>query len=100
MSTGKRFMSYVFVAIVFLFLGNFWRIAQESNIKARAYQAGKLAMIEGIRHEIPKGYVFYIGDLKFVPRRDGAVNVSFPPIAMKIAGAGDQHRETLGDNGD
>jgi hypothetical protein len=93
MSKAERFISYVIVAIIFLFLGTFWRMSQETEIKLESYHAGKVAMIEAIRNEIPKGYVFYIEGIKFIPRKDGAVNAPYRVRSFQIAGAGDQHEE-------
>jgi hypothetical protein len=93
MSKGERFISYVIVAIIFLFLGTFWRMSQETEIKLESYHAGKVAMIEAIRNKIPKGYVFYIEGIKFIPRKDGAVNVPYRVRSFQVAGACDQHIE-------
>jgi hypothetical protein len=95
MKKRERAISFFLVMIFCLFAGYFWRMSQESRMKLEAYYAGKVAMIDAIRHEIPKGYIFYIDGIKFIPRKDRAVNITFPTVPMQVAGAGDQHRERL-----
>jgi hypothetical protein len=58
------------VAVIFLFAGYFWRMAVESDIKIRAYEHGKHAMVAAIQHEVNKGYDFWIDGLHFIPWAD------------------------------
>jgi len=63
-------MSYFLVAVVFLFAGYIWRMGVESDIKVRAHEQGKHAMVAAIQHEVDKGYDFWIDGLHFIPWAD------------------------------
>lgn len=60
MTKTERFISYFVVAVIFLFAGNFWRMAQESNYKNYAYSAGQSALLADIEREAIKGWDFFI----------------------------------------
>ena len=72
----EKFIYIFLIAIFFTGMGYLWRIHHENNLKYELFEAGKRAMIKEISHEIKKGYVFHIEDVRFIPRKDKAVNIS------------------------
>jgi len=59
-----------------LFAGYLWRMSHEVESKTEVFDAGRQTVIQEIKREVKPGNVFWIGELKFVPRRDSAVNIT------------------------
>ena len=75
MTKLNRVMSYFLLAVVMLFAGYLWRMSHEIESKNLIFDAGRQAVVQEIEREVEEGNVFWIGELKFVPRRDKAINV-------------------------
>jgi len=71
-----RIISYFLLAVVMLFTGYLWRMSYEVESKTEVFDAGRQTVIQEIKGEVREGNVFWIGELKFVPRRDRAVNIT------------------------
>ena len=76
MTKLDRIISYFILAVVMLFAGYLWRISHEVEPKTLIFDAGRQTVIQEIKKEVKEGNVFWIEELKFVPRRDKAVNVT------------------------
>jgi len=76
MTKLNRVISYFLLAVVMLFAGYLWRMSHEIESKNLIFDAGRQAVVQEIEREVEEGNVFWIGELKFVPRRDKAVNVT------------------------
>ena len=76
MTKLNRVMSYFLLAVVMLFAGYLWRISHEIESKNLIFDAGRQAVIQEIEREVKEGNVFWIGELRFVPRMDKTVNVT------------------------
>ena len=76
MAKLDRAISYFLLAVVMLFAGYLWRISHEVESKTLIFDAGRQTVIQEIKREVKEGNVFWIGELKFVPRRDRAVNIT------------------------
>ena len=75
LSRGIRVIGYFLLAIVMLFAGYLWKMRYEVESKTSVFDAGRQTVIQEIKREVKEGNVFWIGELKFVPRRDRAVNI-------------------------
>jgi|GEM_PF-6589798 len=71
----NKLITYLLTATIFFFTGYFSRLYQESEHRDKAFENGKKFVIGSIRSGIEEGYIFFIEDLKFIPRKDRAVNV-------------------------
>ncbi len=71
----NRFLSYFMVGVMCLFGGYFWRLYQETEHRSIAFDSGKKYVIKVIRKEAKLRKTFFIEDLKFISRKDGAINV-------------------------
>ena len=71
-----RVISYFLLAAVVLFAGYLWKMSCEVESKTSVFDAGRQTVIQEIKREVKEGNVFWIGELKFVPRRDRAVNIT------------------------
>ena len=76
MTKLNRVMSYFLLAVVMLFAGYLWRMSHEVESKTEVFDAGRQTVIQEIKREVKEGNVFWIEGLKFVPRRDRAVNIT------------------------
>ena len=76
MTKLNRVISYFLLAVVMLFAGYLWRMSHEIESKNLIFDAGRQTVIQEIKSEVKEGNVFWIGELKFVPRRDRAVNIT------------------------
>ena len=76
MTKLNRVMSYFLLAVVMLFAGYLWRMSHEIESKNLIFDAGRQAVIQEIEREVKEGNVFWIGELRFVPRMDKTVNVT------------------------
>ena len=76
MAKLDRVISYFLLAVVMLFAGYLWRMSYEVESKTEVFDAGRQTVIQEIKREVKEGNVFWIEELKFVPRRDKAVNVT------------------------
>jgi len=76
MTKLNRVISYFLLAVVMLFAGYLWRMSHEIESKNLIFDAGRQAVVQEIEREVEEGNVFWIGELKFVPRRDKAVNIT------------------------
>jgi len=50
-------------------------MSHEIESKTSVFDSGRQTVIQEIEREVEEGNVFWIGELKFVPRKDKAVNV-------------------------
>ena len=75
MAKLDRVISYFLLAVVMLFAGYLWRMSHEVEPKTLIFDAGRQTVIQEIKGKVKEGNVFWIGELKFVPRRDRAVNI-------------------------
>lgn len=71
----NKIISYFLVLFIGLFGGYFWRLYQEVEHRDNSYERGKQFIIKAIRTERELGRVFFIEDLKFIPRKDRAINI-------------------------
>ena len=76
MTKLDRVISYYILAVVMLFAGYLWRMSHEVESKTEVFNAGRQTVIQEIKREVKGGNVFWIEGLKFVPRRDSAVDVT------------------------
>ena len=76
LSRGIRVIGYFLLAAVMLFAGYLWRMSHEVESKTLIFDAGRQTVIQEIKREVKEGNVFWIEGLKFVPRRDRAVNIT------------------------
>ena len=76
LSRGIRVIGYFLLAAVMLFAGYLWKMSYEVESKTSVFDAGRQTVIQEIKREVKEGNVFWIGELKFVPRRDRAVNIT------------------------
>ena len=76
MAKLDRVISYFLLAVVMLFAGYLWRMSHEIESKNLIFDAGRQTVIQEIKREVKEGNVFWIGELKFVPRRDKAINIT------------------------
>ena len=76
LSRGIRVIGYFLLAAVMLFAGYLWKMSCEVESKTSVFDAGRQTVIQEIKREVKEGNVFWIGELKFVPRRDRAVNIT------------------------
>ena len=76
MTKLDRVISYFLLAVVMLFAGYLWRMSHEVESKTEIFDAGRQTVIQEIKREVKGGNVFWIEGLKFVPRRDRAVNIT------------------------
>ena len=76
MTKLDRVMSYFLLAVVMLFAGYLWRMIHEIESKNLIFDAGRQTVVQEIKREAKEGNVFWIGELKFVPRRDKAINIT------------------------
>ena len=76
MAKLDRVISYFLLAVAMLFTGHLWRISHEVESKTEVFDAGRQTVVQEIKREVKEGNVFWIGELKFVPRRDRAVNIT------------------------
>ena len=76
LSRSIRVISYFLLVVVMLFAGYLWRMSHEIKSKNLIFDAGRQAVVQEIEREVEEGNVFWIGELKFVPRRDRAVNIT------------------------
>ena len=76
MTKLNRVMSYFLLAVVMLFAGYLWRMSHEIKSKNLIFDAGRQAVVQEIEREVKEGNVFWIGELRFVPRMDKTINVT------------------------
>ena len=76
MTKLDKVISYFLLAVVMLFAGYLWRMSYEVESKTEVFDAGRQTVIQEIKREVKEGNVFWIEGLKFVPRRDRAVNIT------------------------
>ena len=76
MTKLDRVISYFLLAVVMLSAGCLWRMSHEVESKTEVFDAGRQTVIQEIKREVKEGNMFWIGELKFVPQRDSAVNIT------------------------